>query len=221
MKGILISGKMLSGKDHVAQHITKQAQAHGLQVYRFGWADALKGDASGMLSGVLARPVSVNDIERDKVVYRPFLQGYGRTMRLMDPEHWVKRAHQRIDQVNHLDSLAGRAGKTLWVNADTRFPNELLAKEWGFISIRLKVTRPNQLERMFRRDGKIDETSLYDISETALDETEARGQGDGVHRFDHILEDMPLEDLYREIDRILEGRGLLSPLRGGPAEKQL
>lgn len=203
MRGILISGKMLSGKDHVANHIQEVAEARGMRVRRFGFADALKVSAARLLSYALGRVVSTADLENDKVAYRPFLQGYGRTMRNLYLDYWVNQAFNTIVRENGRDCLVGQSDP-IWVNADTRFPNELDAKIHGFVVIRLKVFRPNQLERMFLRDGKIDETSLYDPSETALDAAEAAGPGPGTGRFDYILEDMPLEELYEEIDTILD-----------------
>ncbi len=214
---ILVSGKMLSGKNHVVNHIERVLSPR-FDVRTFAWAAPLKEITAILASLLQERDVTVADIEANKSLYRPLLQVVGRFQRDRDPDYWVKAG---LGEIGFLERAIPPQGKPIiWLNSDTRYPNELSVP--GAVSIRLAVERENQLARMLRRDGKADPSVLEHESETILDETEhtsllvkwGLAPADTMRPlFDFIIPDAPLEEVYAEVDSILGLLGLLDVSR--------
>lgn len=215
LRGILLSGKKFAGKDHVKDHITQVVV--GRTVIPFAWATALRLEVIDLLS-YMGIHVTMEELLDQKTKNRwvPLLQAWGTIRREQDPDYWVKRG---------LDLLRGRSAVTqlegkdfpLFINTDTRYPNELAVREHGFIAIRLKVSREKQLERAKKLGITVRPEHLSHISETALDFIEGSdwpygGSYDADYpwaQFDYIVDsDRELPEVYVEVDQILESRGV-------------
>lgn len=109
------------------------------------------------------RPEAVNPYTRTDLS-RSVLQLWGTDIRRsQNNDYWVTRA-----LVTAFRQMA--TGKSV-VLCDARFPNEInLARELGFLTVRLEVSRETQIKRLTARDGvPPTKASLEHASEVALD----------------------------------------------------
>ena len=125
-----ICGYARSGKNEAAKGLSDTWK-------QVGFADALKQEAliAIRLSLIAAGHNPPPDLgtlftnPETKELYRPFLVEYGRTMRKLDPDHWVRRLFREMDK----DSS--------YVITDVRYENEVafVRKEGGLV---IEIIRP-------------------------------------------------------------------------------
>lgn len=165
-----ISGRKGSGKDAVCQRI----MVHHPSAKRIAFGDAVKEDVCRMLM------ISLNTLESNKELYRPFLQWYGTDYmrKKFGEDIWLRRWSSKVAQ----------SDAQIVIVPDVRFVNELelIRNSNGFV---LKVERPSMMA-----DDK-------HISETALD---------SFRDFDrHIMNIGSLQQVCVEVDVALEMCGLI------------
>jgi hypothetical protein len=224
IRGICLSGKKYSGKDKVFEHIAQVVADR--KVIRHKWATTLRQEAVKMLSG-LGIHVSVEDLE-DRIKKEPYvglLQWLGTDFRRrQDPDYWVKRGMAMAEQeLRWADRV--REAPPLFVNTDTRFPNEVTVPQAnGWIAIRLEVGHDKQLERAAKVGAKVADHEWVHASETALDEMEERTRlvRDGIFAnseslpvFDYLIDsNNDLEIVLQEVEGILAKNEIkLRPIR--------
>lgn len=105
---------------------------------RVAFADALKQEAlfairMSLISAGHNPPKDLDTLFTDpatKELYRPFLVEYGRTMRKLDSDHWVRRLHRELEP--------GRR----YVIPDVRYANEVeyVHREGGIV---IEISRPD------------------------------------------------------------------------------
>lgn len=101
-------GKKRSGKDLAAAVV--QVIEPSFRVFAFG--DALKRECAEMLN------IHVDDIEKDKELYRPFLQWYGTDFkRRTNSNYWIDELSRTLDANSSVNIAI----------SDVRFENEI---EW-------------------------------------------------------------------------------------------
>ena len=80
-----VTGFKRSGKDTFARVLSERAG-----YVRVAFADALKEEVAAFLG------ISLEELERDKELWRPVLQHRGVSMRQKNPNHWIDRVAYRI-----------------------------------------------------------------------------------------------------------------------------
>ncbi len=137
-KIIIFSGKQFSGKDTVAKILLEQLP----NFKRIGIADAIKIQYSNQ------KGISLEEIEKNKSVYRQDLIDLGDWGRAQSPDYW-------------LNSILAYEGDT--IVTDIRLPHELnLFRSHNAFCIRVEATEEVRAKR-----GAL--TSKNDLTETALD----------------------------------------------------
>lgn len=135
---IVFSGKQFSGKDTVAKILLNQFQSFK----RIGIGDAIKmryGQKTGL---------SLDEIEKNKSVYRQDLIDLGDWGRAQNPDYW-------------LNSIIEYDGDT--IVTDIRVPHELeLFRSKGAFTVRVEASEEARAKR-----GVL--SSKNDLTETALD----------------------------------------------------
>jgi dephospho-CoA kinase len=133
-------------------------------------------------------------IKPEMVKNRGLLQNIGMYFRQdVDQDVWVKFLYKKINSESKNKSVA---------IDDARFQNELnYFKGKQYKVIRVVCDIEKRKERMMSRDGQIPtESQMGHISETDLD---SFGKKDGIIE---INNDGNLEDLYKKIDKLMEGK---------------
>ena len=147
-KIIVISGKQFSGKDTVANIFCQCLDGFT----RIGLADALK------LEFGKAKDLTLNEIERNKPLYRAELIDLGNKRRNDDPDYWIKKVMETEGNL---------------IISDIRLIHELKTfKKLNAIAIRVESSR----EHRSLRGHLVQET---DQTETALD---------GYKEWDFVIE---------------------------------
>lgn len=137
-KIIVFSGKQFSGKDTVAAILLEQFQSFK----RIGIADAIKLNYSNKTG------LSIEEIEKNKSIYRQDLIDLGNWGRAQNPDYW-------------LNSIIEYDGNT--IVTDIRVIHELeLFKSYGAFSVRVEASEESRQKR-----GKV--VSANDSTETQLD----------------------------------------------------
>ncbi len=137
-KIIVFSGKQFSGKDTVAKIILEKFKTFR----RIGIGDAIK------LTYSAQKGLSLEEIEKNKSLYRQDLIDLGDWGRAKDPDYWLK-------------SIIEYQGNT--IVTDIRVKHELdLFKSFGAFTVRVEASEEARNKR-----GKI--VSGNDITETQLD----------------------------------------------------
>ena len=122
-KVVVISGKQFSGKDTVANLVTQFMP----DFYRIGLADALKKEFAA------DRGISLEEIEKNKSVYRPDLIAHGDKRRSEDADYWIKQV------------IAAEGNKVI---SDLRLKHELdVFREYGAITVRVEASRDVRAQR--------------------------------------------------------------------------
>ena len=137
-KIIVFSGKQFSGKDTAAKILLE----HFKTFKRIGIADAIKLKYSEMTG------LSVDEIEKNKSLYRNDLIKLGDSGRAIDPDYW-------------LNSIVSYKGDI--IVTDIRVKHELdLFKSFGAFTVRVEAR-----EEVRKKRGEL--TAKNDLTETDLD----------------------------------------------------
>ena len=137
-KIIIFSGKQFSGKDTVAKIVLEQLKSFK----RIGIGDAIKMLYSKQTG------LSLEEIEKNKSIYRQDLINLGDWGRAQDPDYWLK-------------SIIAYEGNT--VVTDIRVKHELeLFKSYGAFTVRVEASEEARSKR-----GVL--SSQNDVTETQLD----------------------------------------------------
>ena len=138
---IAISGKQFSGKDTVAEMLLKLLP----DFKRIGIGDAIKIEYS-RLTGL-----SLEEIEKNKPLYRPDLITLGDEGRAIDTFYWMKKI---VEQDGNI------------IVPDMRLKKELeIFKDNGAITIRVNSSRECRSQRgILVKEDDLTETDLDDVS---------------------------------------------------------
>ena len=119
MKIVQISGKGRVGKTTLANLIGKYAFELGYHVAMIPFAKGIKD---------LAKEQGITK-EMDSSAYRDFCQELGARKREEDPDYWVARAYNSIEECMIKEIENKKAGKPCWqyviIQDDVRYMNEL------------------------------------------------------------------------------------------------
>lgn len=164
-KIIIFSGKQFSGKDTAAKILLEELK----DFRRIGIADAIKSEYSKKTG------LGIEEIEKNKSLYRQDLINLGNWGRSIDPDYW-------------LNSIISHPGNV--VVTDVRVKHELdLFKSKGAFTVRVEA---NEEERAKR--GKL--TSSNDNTETELD---------SIKDWDYILyNNSTYEELKENIRKLIK-----------------
>lgn len=162
-KIIVISGKQFSGKDTVANLVSEYM--HDFQ--RIGLADALKAEFGK------EKDITLDEIERNKPLYRSELIALGNKRRSEDPDFWIKKVLETDSNI---------------IVSDVRLLHELETfRKKGAITVRVESNREERAKR-----GHL--VSEDDQTETALD---------GLKDWDYVIENnSSLEDLVESSKKV-------------------
>jgi hypothetical protein len=135
-----IAGQKQSGKDTIAKILRRLLEPQGFNYHRVAFADELKKEAAKVLG------VSLEEIENNKAIYRPFLQWYGTDYKRLYRKNdncWIDKAREEI--LSEIKSAP--ANQNLFVITDVRFPNEVkFCYEFDFVVQRtIFVTKDSNL----------------------------------------------------------------------------
>lgn len=179
---IALTGRMRSGKDAVAAHLTQQ---YGF--VRFAFGDELKRYAHKLF-----------DVPHDSKP-RELYQWFGQTMRQRDPEIWVRKLFEiinvRIRSHEILTKYLGVDDVCNIVVTDARQPNEYeRLRAEGFVIIRVNASDETRIQRMIDAGDTFDERDL-------THETELYSDGFAV---DYEIENNgSLAELHAKVDEIM------------------
>lgn len=137
MSTILIGlgSKAQIGKDYAAAQLAKDHD-----VERVAFADSLKKDLAYLFDKCGFNFSEILLVPELKEKVRPLLVAYGQTMRIFEPEIWVRRAFDREFK------------SAITIVTDVRFPNEVAKiKEQGgvYIEIDTDVPPANETEALY------------------------------------------------------------------------
>ena len=163
---IAITGKMRSGKDAVAGYLVEN---YGFTRYAFG--DELKRYAHELFGPSPAKP-------------RELYQWFGQTMRERDPDIWVRKCFEKIEEDR-------RRAVVRPVITDLRQPNEYeRCRAEGFVIIRVNCRDEIRLERMKEAGDLFTEADLEHETETHVDtfavDFEISNNGLILHTYEQI-----------------------------------
>lgn len=164
-KIIVFSGKQFSGKDTVAKVLLEKFKSFK----RIGIADAIK------LKYSLKTGISVEEIEKNKPVYRQDLIDLGNWGRAQNPDYW-------------LNSIIEYEGNT--IVTDIRMKHELdVFRSHGAFTVRVEAK-----EEVRRKRGKL--VSGNDTTETELD---------NIKDWDYVFDNNgSYEDLQNNIPELIK-----------------
>ena len=214
LNGVLLSGKKFAGKDHVYEHIKDVVLDR--TVLKFAWATAVRLEVLDLLDcmGIKATMEELED-QRTKSKYVRLLQVWGTDIRREEnPDYWVKKGLELVRGMSIQAQIEGKP-RPFFVNTDSRFPNEIAARKYGFIAVRLTVSPEKQYQRARKLGIPFTEDMRLHRSETMLDQLE-RGFDPNVlavpneqPAFDYLVDsDRELPEVYADIDQILVNHGL-------------
>jgi len=119
MRIIQISGKGRVGKTTLAHFIAKYA-------FELGYIPVLLPFADGIKKQAAAKGITK---EKDSSIYRDFCQELGATKRAEDPDYWVVKSYEAIQEymIKELDNKAAKKTNYEYViiQDDVRYMNEL------------------------------------------------------------------------------------------------
>lgn len=164
-KIITLSGKQFCGKDTVAKILLEKLE----DFKRIGLADAIKIKYSERTG------ISVEEIEKNKSIYRPDLITLGNEGRAINPDYWINSILEQDCNV---------------IVPDVRMPHELEKfKSQNSFCIRVESTQEARAKR-----GALSKENDY--TETALDD---------VKSWDYIItNNSSYEKLQEEVDNLIE-----------------
>lgn len=119
-----LAGKKQSGKDTFCKLATAMCK---VSCFHLAFADSLKLEVAEALD------ISVEEIERNKSLYRPMLQWFGTEFRrtVNSDDYWIRRVADKIVKLPNDTSVC--------FITDVRFPNEAkFIKEIGGLVIHIK-----------------------------------------------------------------------------------
>jgi Deoxynucleotide monophosphate kinase len=160
-----LTGRKQSGKDMFCECLQTSAPS-GLRVVRLAFADLLKGEVAK------ACGVTVEEINRDKAVFRPVLQWWGTDFRRQryGEGYWVGQVRKALREWPDPTAVV--------CLTDVRFPNEAqLVRELGGVLLRLvrpQTETADSHPSEIAMDGyPVDQTVLNDGCLSALQEVAA------------------------------------------------
>ena len=179
-----ISGRARSGKDTAGTYISQKLKSHGYNVYTTAYANTLKEDliknfdlSVSQVHGDLKESPDARyskGIGKGFWTPREMMQAYGQFMRSIDPDYWVKALFRNLPEADFT------------ILTDLRQPNEVYAV----------VGREGYHIRMIRDDRPEIADSTHE-TETALEREEVP--------INHtVYNNGSLEELYKELDRIID-----------------
>lgn len=144
-----LTGKLRSGKDQVADIISKQLN----NVWKIGFADGITE---------LLEEFTPRVFEEGKP--RKAYQDVGQVMRGVDPDVWVRRAEKHIDTIETMLPQAHIVVK------DVRQPNEVQSlRDRGFTIIKVDASPELRTARALSNNDKFDIEQMYHETELAID----------------------------------------------------
>lgn len=198
MNIILISGKMGSGKDYVADRLIEKLSQHDLKVERMAFADPIRKEIDyiidlikcGSSTKEISKTLNVSEKELDKLIkmlesdsefyqdgfdmesrpkfYRELLQYWGTD---------VRRRHNKNYWIRKVKETLLDCAPFIDVAVltDARFGNEV-ASMYDFnhvYTVRLQADKQTRKNRVLNRDGEAPiDSELKHVSETAINDSD-------------------------------------------------
>ena len=151
MQIIALTGQARAGKTHVVQELARQAFEAGQKPVFVSFAGALK-----RASAEAGYPKDTHPAE-----YRKFCQEHGAEMRAIDPDYWVKKTMEEINQIAAMEQEAIANGEKYWERVvlidDVRYENEIDAvarMEGLFIHVYAGKRLPTPYARFRRHESE-------------------------------------------------------------------
>jgi len=180
---LAICGRMRSGKDAVAAHLTQQ---YGF--VRFAFGDGIRKVCRELFPDQMAD--GPGGVKRKP---RALLQGVGQAMRAFDPDVWVRQTLEEIAYQAEEDEITGNAPR--YVITDLRQPSEYdRLRSEGFVIIRVTCREDIRRQRMLDAGDTFDERDL--THETEL-------HTDGFEVDFEIENNGTLAELYAKVDAVM------------------
>ncbi|MCG5252599.1 AAA family ATPase [Brevibacillus agri] len=156
---IALTGRMRSGKDAVAAHLTQQ---YGF--VRFAFGDGIRKVCRELFPDQFANNTKP----------RALLQGVGQAMRAFDPDVWVNATMRNIERMREGDVRIARTYFTKYprpiVITDLRQPNEYeRLRAEGFVIIRVNASDETRIQRMIDAGDTFDDGTLTHETEQHVD----------------------------------------------------
>ena len=165
MKVIGFTGQARCGKSYLSDRLAKAAFDAGQRPYLVSFAGALK-----RASAEAGFPKDTHPSE-----YREFCQTHGAEMRAKDPDYWVKKTIEEINELAQLENKLLNEGNKYWevvvIIDDVRYQNEIdtILKMGGDI---VHVTAGNRLPVPHARFRRHESEKLA----KAIDRTKGKGK---------------------------------------------
>src|ERR1035437_1621687 len=126
-----IGGLAMSGKDTFVKIAKKILKDNGYSCIKLAFADALKEELDPFSKEHYGISVWTNDTEEKNLIRRAMVS-HGCIMRDIDPEYWVKKINDDIENIHFNEDV-------IFIS-DCRFPNEVnwVHEKWGGWFVHLK-----------------------------------------------------------------------------------
>jgi dephospho-CoA kinase len=178
---LALTGRMRSGKDSVADYLARQ---YGFA--RFAFGDGIRKVCRELFPDQMAQARKP----------RALLQGVGQAMRAFDPDVWINRTLNEVNDWLRVNTIVETVKPNV-VICDLRQPNEYeCLRSEGFVIIRVNASDETRIQRM------IDAGDTFD-DDTLTHETE---QHVGSFTVDYEIDNNgSLAELYAQVDEIMAG----------------
>ncbi|WP_338461594.1 hypothetical protein V5G20_17880 [Brevibacillus borstelensis] len=185
---IALTGRMRSGKDAVAAHLTQQ---YGF--VRFAFGDGIRK---------VCRELFPDQFANDRKP-RALLQGVGQAMRAFDPDVWINATMRKIgdhialenDLADYDRAIGESVNPIRIVITDVRQPNEVARlRAEGFVIIRVNASDETRIQRMIDAGDTFDDDTLTHETEQHVDS----------FAVDYEIDNNgSLAELYAQVDEIM------------------
>ncbi|WP_323709497.1 AAA family ATPase [Mammaliicoccus sciuri] len=156
---IALTGKMRSGKDTVAEQLSKQFKKEAFHVNQIAFGYALKAKAKELY------PEEFVEGKKPRELY----QWFGQTLRERNEDVWVNQVAQFINKKNK-DTQQWGYDPQVYIITDLRQPNEYqFCKDNNFIIIKVECDDVTRINRLNALGDNYTPTDLHHDTETHID----------------------------------------------------
>jgi dephospho-CoA kinase len=180
---IALTGRMRSGKDSVADYLARQ---YGFA--RFAFGDGIRKVCRELFPDQFRNP---DGSERKP---RALLQGVGQAMRAFDPDVWINRTLNEVNDWLRVNTIVETVKPNV-VICDLRQPNEYARlRTEGFVIIRVNASDETRIQRMIDAGDTFDDDTLTHETEQHVDS----------FAVDYEIDNNgSLAELYAQVDEIM------------------
>jgi dephospho-CoA kinase len=181
---IALTGRMRSGKDSVADYLARQ---YGFA--RFAFGDGIRKVCHELFPDQFRD--GLNGASRKP---RALLQGVGQAMRAFDPDVWINRTLNEVNDWLRVNTIVETVKPNV-VICDLRQPNEYARlRTEGFVIIRVNASDETRIQRMIDAGDTFDDGTLTHETEQHVDS----------FAVDYEIDNNgSLAELYAQVDEIM------------------